>query len=182
VFEWDKLVSRPFNGRSASICLTLFLVGLNIWVRNGAMSQLDVVERNWVFWSIFCQVGLTVHTGHDLSHKVNGLLQDKCWSLYVGRHEGLRYLYLDIPEPEVDPVPEWDYSMPERNAPDGRTNPTLVFKASNMSTSFLWQVKLMKIASSIMDVVYGMTGVARRGIDLAQVAQLQWGRLCVMEG
>ncbi|KAF9502769.1 hypothetical protein BS47DRAFT_1028156 [Hydnum rufescens UP504] len=41
-----------------------------------------------------------------------------------------------------------------------------------MSTSFLWQVKLMKIASSIMDVVYGMTGVARRGIDLAQVAQL----------
>ncbi|KAF9505720.1 hypothetical protein BS47DRAFT_1353701 [Hydnum rufescens UP504] len=115
-------------------------LGLNIWVRNGAMSQLDVVERNWVFWGIFCQ--------------------DKCWSLYVGRDEGLRYRYLDIPEPEVDPVPEWDYT-------------------STMSTSFLWQVKLMKIASSIMDVVYGMTGVARRGIDLAQVAQLQCGRLCV---
>ena len=40
--------------------ILLKLVGLNVWVRNGAMTNQEVVERNWVFWSLFCQVSLTV--------------------------------------------------------------------------------------------------------------------------
>ena len=153
------------------------LVGLNVPVHNGAMSNHEVVERNWVFWSLFCQVGVAVENMiTNLPDEVHAYIQDKCWSLYVGRDQGLRYSQLDIPEPEVDLVPHWDRSTPGAHVLDKEANPMSVARASTQSVSFLWQVRLMKISSSIMDVVYGTTGVSRGGIDLAQVTKLQWGQ------
>ena len=122
----------------------------------------------------------SLECGRTLPNENYGHIQDKCWSLYVGRDQGLRYTHFDIPEPGVDPVPHWDRSIPDVSALDGETNPVTVSRASTLSVSFLWQVKLMKIASSIMDVVYGTTSASRRGIDLARVAQLQCGQFFML--
>lgn len=42
-----------------------------------------------------------------------------------------------------------------------------------LSDVFVETAKLMRIASSVMDVVYPTSGAPQRGIDLGQVAQIQ---------
>jgi hypothetical protein len=65
--------------------------------------------------------------------------------------------------------------MPDTDTPEGKTDVASASQPSSTAESFLWQVKLMKISSAILDVVYGMAGVIRRGIDLVQADQLQCG-------
>ncbi|KAF9521080.1 hypothetical protein BS47DRAFT_1357025 [Hydnum rufescens UP504] len=103
-------------------------LGLNVWVRNGAMSNQDVVERNWVSWSLFCQSPATFRTsvGAFMSAAI----------------KGSETVIL------ISPSPKSTLSL-------GGT------------------VKLMKISSSIMDVVYCMTPGSRRSIDFKKVVELQ---------
>lgn len=95
--------------------------------------------------------------------------KDKCWSLYVGRDQGIRAPHYDV----VDPVPDesmdatpWVWTYDHDQGP--------YEQPSNLSRSFVQQVALMKIACDIMDVVYGMKSVSRRGgLNLGRVADLQ---------
>lgn len=58
-------------------------------------------------------------------------------------------------------------------ASEGLESSPEIAKPSYSSSAFLWQVKLMRIASSIMDAVYDLSGSSRRDIDLVKVTKLQ---------
>ncbi|KAF8316126.1 hypothetical protein DL93DRAFT_2078382 [Clavulina sp. PMI_390] len=104
-------------------------------------------ERDYVFWSM--------------------LSQDKCWSFYVGRDQGIRDPHYDVADAtindEMDQSPWiWQYD-PQQPA---------VEQPSYLSHSFVQQVSLMKISEAIMDVVYSMCSSRRGGLNIAKVSDV----------
>lgn len=129
-------------------------------------------ERNYVFWSLLSQVctlsPLACTTTDGYRHH-----QDKCWSLYVGRDQGIRAPYYDVGDPQtdsnMDAVP-WTWTFPSSSGQRVAHS-----QDSNLSRSFVSQVELMKIAGMIMDEVYSMRSTSKRnggGINLSRVQDL----------
>lgn len=121
-----------------------------------------------MFWSLVSQVCPVSGTTHEYSHLICHI-QDKCWSLYVGRDQGIRAPHYDVPHPQpdarMDSTP-WIWTFDQDKSP--------YEQPSNLSRAFVSQVGLMTIACDIMDVVYGMKSSSRRGgLNLGRVADLQ---------
>lgn len=97
------------------------------------------------------------------------LTKDKCWSLYVGRDQGIRAPHYDVIDAgisdEMDATPWiWTY---------GPDQPPLE-QPSYLSQSFVQQVSLMKIGAAILDVVYSMKSSSRRGgLNIGRVSDIQ---------
>ncbi|KAG6918313.1 hypothetical protein DXG01_015405 [Tephrocybe rancida] len=120
----------------------LYFVGLSIdcsaWVRSGLITENDMFDRNWAFWTIFTQ--------------------DVCWSLYVGRDfsipstSGSESKRISIPfvDAEFDSV-QW-YYPPSGIAP----------QPNILSKTFAASCELLMIARRIMDVVNGLNNASVR--------------------
>lgn len=111
-------------------------------------------------------------------NSVEDLVQDKCWSLYVGRDQGIRAPHYDVSEPQIDTKMDsapWTWTFPTKSAAGG-VQRVPYSQDSNLSRAFVLQVDLMKIAAAIMDEVYSMRSTSKRnggGISLSRVQDLQ---------
>ncbi|KAG6831081.1 hypothetical protein H0H87_006197 [Tephrocybe sp. NHM501043] len=120
----------------------LYFVGLSIdcsaWVKSGLITENDMFDRNWAFWTIFTQ--------------------DACWSLYVGRDFSIPFTSGSeskrIPIPFVDA--EFD-SVPWYHPPSG-----VPPQPSVLSKTFAASCELLMIARRIMDVVNGLNNASIR--------------------
>ncbi|KAF8343058.1 fungal-specific transcription factor domain-containing protein [Cantharellus anzutake] len=124
-------------------------LGLHVPLRTlqgGGIPNHNALERNWIFWSLFCQ--------------------DKCWSLYVGRSQGLGLPPKDFEGPgEAKELSEWmdvHLCMLDDLGVGGAPSPVAV------DFTFQYQVTLMQIASTILELAY----VPYRELDLSRVRQL----------
>lgn len=100
-------------------------VDCSSWVESGYITAEDQVDRNWVYWTTFCQ--------------------DVCWSLYVGREYCIQSTSRTVPIPFADAdfdKMDWVYR------PAG-TQPQPGYESKTFSAT----CQLLMIAKGIMDVV-----------------------------
>ncbi|GLB39659.1 putative fungal specific transcription factor [Lyophyllum shimeji] len=133
----EQTLGYLYFGMSARISQALGLsIDCSAWVKSGLISEHDMFDRNWAYWTTFTQ--------------------DVCWSLYVGRDfsipstsDGKR-----IPIPSVDP--QFD-SVPWYHPPSG-----VPPQPNFLSTTFAASCELLMIARRIMDVVNGLNNASVR--------------------
>ncbi|KAF9509059.1 hypothetical protein BS47DRAFT_181170 [Hydnum rufescens UP504] len=146
---------------------------LDVGVRGVDMSNQDVVERNWVFWSLYCQVVFnSPYRATVCLTKFSPLFRINVGASSLAATRGSGFIISISQSLRSTRSFRGITVMPDTDTPEGKTDATSASQPSSTAESFLWQVKLMKISSSILDVVYGMAGVIRRGIDLVQADQL----------
>jgi len=90
----------------------------------------------------------------------------------VGRDQGIRVPHYDVVDPPVSGRMDntvWTWVYDDERAP--------YQQPSYLSQSFVQQVSLMKIAGSIIDVVYSMQSYAREGrLHIGKVIDLQYAQ------
>ena len=102
-------------------------------------------ERAWMFWMTFAQV--RVSSCHRLL--LICILQDKCWSIYVGRDAGVRPPQTSLPIPEDPSLDAEDWVWRERDE---------ISRKSYLSLTFGATVRLFLLATNVMDAVYVFHG------------------------
>ncbi|KAJ3560388.1 hypothetical protein NP233_g10873 [Leucocoprinus birnbaumii] len=81
--QGDPTLGYVFFGMSARVGQALGLgVDCSSWVQTGYITAEDQIDRNWVYWTTFCQ--------------------DVCWSLYVGREYCIPSISKTVPIPFTD--------------------------------------------------------------------------------
>jgi hypothetical protein len=124
---------KCFRGQSSGTQLLTYLipkVGLSIdsspWVKANLISHDDMLDRNWAYWTTFCQ--------------------DVCWSLYVGREFSVPDANrTTIPVPFVDS----DFDQLVWHFPPSGIPPQPTY----MSRTFAETCELLRIGRRIMEIV-----------------------------
>ncbi|KAG6861013.1 hypothetical protein C0995_004866 [Termitomyces sp. Mi166 len=134
----EQTLGYLYFGMSARMSQALGLsIDCSAWVKSGLITENDMFDRNWAFWTIFTQ--------------------DVCWSLYVGRDFSIPFYTTSlkrIPIPIVDA--RFD-SVPWYHPPSG-----IAPQPNCLSKTFAASCELLMIARRIMDVVNGLNNASVR--------------------
>ncbi|KAJ7764606.1 fungal-specific transcription factor domain-containing protein [Mycena maculata] len=126
----DRIQGDLYTGMASRLGISLGLgVDSKAWVKSGLMTQDEMIDRNWAYWSIFCL--------------------DVCWALFFSRDFAgppldRRSVSLPFVDSESDQIP-WHY--PPSNIPP---------QPNFLSLSFYETTSLFVIAYKIIDIVTGL--------------------------
>lgn len=105
-----------------------------------------MLNRNWVYWSTFCQVRVCSRRTFD--HPMTSYyIQDVCWSLYIGRDCALAA----PKDGQIVPVPFVDSDFDQE--PWVWEASKLPAQRSNVASVFAATCELLRIARRVMDFV-----------------------------
>ena len=150
-------VSVLFRRRGFNSDRSIVGVGLDCssWVDAGKITPEEMQDRNWVFWTTFCQVSLIPDRRRPECPSLFPY-QDTTWSLYVGRD----FCVSSFSESQNIPVPFVDGELDQRpwNWPNKENPP----QPNYLSRIFHATCQLLQIARRIMSIV-SVTLSASRG-------------------